>query len=157
MLDGQGRVTLAERRIELQIPKGTLPGQHLRLQGQGMPGIGGGPPGDLYLEVDVAPHARYRVSGRDVFFDLPLAPWEAALGAEVRVNTPTGPVALKVPRGSAQGRQLRLGGRGLPGPPAGDLFAVLGIVLPPVMSVVDEEAWRNLAQAFSGFDPRNIA
>ncbi|MDR7270232.1 curved DNA-binding protein [Pelomonas saccharophila] len=157
VLDGHGRVTLAERRIELQIPKGTLPGQHLRLQGQGMPGIGGGPPGDLYLEVDVAPHARYRVSGRDVFFDLPLAPWEAALGAEVRVNTPTGPVALKVPRGSAQGRQLRLGGRGLPGPPAGDLFAVLGIVLPPVMSVVDEEAWRNLAQAFSGFDPRNIA
>jgi len=79
-----------------------------------MPDIGGGATGDLYLEVDVSPHPRYRASGRDVFFDLPLAPWEAVLAAEVRVATPTGPVALKVPPGSGQGRQLRLTGRGLP-------------------------------------------
>ena len=82
-------MTLAERRIELQIPRGALPGQQLRLQGLGIPGIGGGAPGDLYLELNVAPHPRYRVAGRDVFFDLPLAPWEAVLGTELRVSTPT--------------------------------------------------------------------
>ena len=155
VVDAQGRMTLAERRIELQIPRGTLPGQHLRLQGQGMPGLGGGPAGDLYLQVDLAPHPRYRVSGRDVAFDLPVAPWEAALGAEVEVATPTGTVALKVPRGSAHGRQLRLPGRGLPGSPPGHLFAVICIAMPPTATPPQEQAWRELASAFAGFDARH--
>lgn len=153
--DESGRIALAERRIDFQIPKGLLPGQHLRLAGQGGPGAGGAAPGDLYLAVELKPHARYRVSGRDVFFDLPIAPWEAALGAAVRTATPLGTVELKVPRGSSQGRQLRLAGRGLPGSPPGDLYAVLTIVLPPADSAQAERAWLDLAQAFSGFEARS--
>jgi curved DNA-binding protein len=154
VMGADGRVTLAERQLDVQIPKGMLPGQHLRLAGQGAPGGGGGPPGDLYLAVELRPHPRYRMSGRDVFFDLPVAPWEAALGAAVRTPTPVGTVELKVPRGSGQGRKLRLAGRGLPGAPPGDLYAVLNLVLPPADTPATEQAWRAFAQAFGGFEAR---
>jgi curved DNA-binding protein len=113
-----------------------------------------GPPGDLYLAVDLRPHPRYRVTDRDVAFDLPIAPWEAALGAVVRTETPLGAVELKVPRGSGQGRRLRLAGRALPGSPPGDLYAVLDVVLPAADSPATERAWREFAQAFNGFEAR---
>jgi curved DNA-binding protein len=148
-----GRPSLRERRIELRIPKGIRAGQLLRLAGQGGPGRHGGPPGDLYLEVDFRPHPRFRVDGRDVLFELPLAPWEAALGATVRVPVPDGHVELRVPPGSQAGRRLRLKGRGLPGPPPGDLYAVLSIVLPPANSDARREAYAAFARAFD-FDPR---
>jgi curved DNA-binding protein len=154
VVDAQGHVALEERRLDVDIPKGIRAGQHLRLAGQGAPGLGGAPAGDLYLEIAFNPHPRFRVDGRDVYVDLPLAPWEAAVGATVDAPTPEGTVQLSVPAGSAAGRKLRLRGRGLPGATPGDLFAVLGIVLPPADGAKGDEAYRALANAFPGFDPR---
>jgi curved DNA-binding protein len=152
-LDDEGRVVMRERTLEVTIPKGIREGQHLRLAGQGGPGFGGGPAGDLYLEVAFAPHRRYHVDGRDVTVDLPLAPWEAALGASVRVPTPSGAVQLTVPPRSSAGRKLRLKGRGIPGEPPGDLYAVVSIALPPADSDAAKDAYRAMAKAFD-FDPR---
>jgi curved DNA-binding protein len=153
-VDAQGRVGWRERTVQVDIPRGVRPGQQLRLAGQGSPGHGDAPAGDLFLEVEFRPHARWRVDDRDVAFDLPLAPWEAALGARVRVPTPDGPVELNVPPGSAAGRRLRLKGRGLPGTPPGDLYAVLALVLPPATEPAIQQAWRELAKVAGSFDPR---
>ncbi len=153
VLDAQGRMVLATRQLEVNIPPGVLPGQHLRLAGQGGPGLGGAPAGDLLLEIELKPHALYRVDGHDLRYDLPVAPWEAALGAEVDAPTPQGKVTLTVPAGSAQGRSLRLKGRGLPGKPPGDLYAELRIVLPPADSETAKRLYREMAEALR-FDPR---
>ena len=152
-LDAQGHVVLEERKLDVNIPKGIRAGQHLRLIGQGGPGFGDGPAGDLYLEIVFNPHPLFRVDARDVYLDLPLAPWEAALGAMASVPTPEGPVQLTIPPGSAAKRKLRLRGKGIPGDPPGDLYAVLTIVLPPTESEDAKEAWRTLAKAFH-FNPR---
>jgi curved DNA-binding protein len=152
-LDGQGHVVLAERRLDVVIPKGVREGQHLRLAGQGAPGAGGAPAGDLFLELGFRPHALYRVDGRDVRFDLPVTPWEAALGAEVPAPTPEGVVRLTVPAGSAQGRTLRLKGRGIPGQPPGDLYAELRIVLPSGDSEEARRLYREMADKLN-FNPR---
>ena len=149
-----GRVALQERTLDVHIPKGIRPGQHLRLAGQGAPGAGGARAGDLYLEIEFAPHPTYRVDGADVSVDLPLAPWEAALGASVDVPTPEGTVQLTVPKGSTAGRKLRLKGRGLPGKTPGDLYAVLQIVPPKADSDAARAAYENLAKAFPDFRPR---
>ncbi len=149
-----GRVALQERTLDVHIPKGIRPGQHLRLAGQGAPGAGGARAGDLYLEIEFAPHRTYRVDGADVSVDLPLAPWEAALGASVDVPTPEGTVQLTVPKGSTAGRKLRLKGRGLPGKTPGDLYAVLQIVPPKADSDAARAAYENLAKAFPDFRPR---
>lgn len=152
-LDAQGRVTVQERKLDVSIPQGIRAGQHLRLAGQGGPGLGQGTAGDLYLEIAFNPHPHFRVDGRDVYLDLPLAPWEAALGAAVTAPTPEGPVQLTIPPGSAAGRQLRLKGRGIPGSPSGDLYVVLSIALPPAGSEAAQEAYRAMARAFD-FNPR---
>lgn len=152
-LDAQGHVVLRERRLDIGIPKGIRAGQHLRLAGQGYPGYGEAKAGDLFLEIGFIPHPDFRVDGRDVFIDLPLTPWEAALGCSVPLPTPDGSLQLKVPAGSASGRQLRLKGKGIPGHPAGDLYAVLGIALPPADSDSAKAAYRAMAEAFD-FDPR---
>lgn len=152
-LDDAGQVTLRRHAIEVTIPKGIRAGQQLRLPGQGGAGLGDGPPGDLYLEVEFKPHKLYRVDERDVFLDLPVAPWEAALGATVTVPTPLGRVELRVPAGSKAGQKLRLKGRGLPSQPPGDLYAVLQIALPSADSAAHEKAYRAFADAFD-FDPR---
>jgi curved DNA-binding protein len=144
---------MRERRLDVTIPKGIRAGQHLRLAGQGEPGQGDAPAGDLYLEIGFNPHPQFRVVDRDVYLDLPLAPWEAALGASVTVPMPEGSVQLAVPAGSAAGRQLRLKGKGIPGQPPGDLYAVLKIVLPPAGSDSEKEAYRAMAKAFE-FDAR---
>jgi curved DNA-binding protein len=153
-VDPRGHVVLEERQLDVNIPKGIRAGQHLRLAGQGGPGIGGAPAGDPFLEIEFNPHARYRVDGRDVYLDLPLAPWEAALGATVDVPTPEGGVQLTVPPGSAAGRKLRLRGKGIPGQTPGDLYAVLAIVLPPADTPRAREAYAAMAKAFEGFHPR---
>lgn len=153
VLDTRGHVTVQERQLDVSIPKGIRSGQHLRLAGQGGPGIGEGKAGDLYLEIAFNPHPRFRIDGRDVYHDLPLAPWEAALGASVTVPTPEGPVQLTIPPNSAPGRQLRLKGRGIPGKTPGDLYAVLKIVLPQADSESAREAYRTMAKAFD-FNPR---
>ncbi|GAB4550294.1 MAG: DnaJ C-terminal domain-containing protein [Rhizobacter sp.] len=156
-VDAQGHVSLRARQLEVNIPKGITSGQHLRLQGQGGPGLGSGPAGDLYLEIVFTPDPVFRVDGRDVYLDLPLAPWEAALGAQVDVPTPEGSVTLTIPPSSAAGRKLRLKGRGIPGAsvdkPTGDLYAVLTIVLPPADTDAAKEAYQALHKA-THFNPR---
>ena len=153
-LDDAGHSVLQERTLDVNIPKGIREGQQLRLAGQGGPGLGAGAPaGDLFLEIAFEPHPRFRVDGRDVYVDLPLAPWEAALGAAVTVPTPDGDIELTVPPGSAAGRKLRVKGRGIPGQPAGDLYAVLAIALPPAASESDRRAYAAFKAAFD-FDPR---
>lgn len=146
--DAHGRIALRERTLDVRIPKGIRAGQHLRLAGQGEPGVGKGPPGDLFLEIEFKPHAQFRAVGPDVYLDLPLAPWEAALGCSLTVPTPEGSVQLAVPAGSAVGRQLRLKGKGIPGKTPGDLYAVLTIALPPAVSENEKAAYRAMAQAF---------
>jgi curved DNA-binding protein len=153
-IDAHGHVTLEQRQLDVSIPKGVRGGQHLRLAGQGGPGYGEGPAGDLYLEIEFAPHPLFRVDGRDVFIDLPVAPWEAALGASVTVPTPDGSIVVSVPRDSSQGRRLRLKGQGLPGNPPGDLYAVLTIALPRADTAQAEEAYRAMARSFGDFNPR---
>ncbi|HWT73023.1 MAG TPA: DnaJ C-terminal domain-containing protein [Oxalicibacterium sp.] len=151
--DDSGRIVQRDRTLSVNIPKGIRAGQTLRLAGQGGPGIGGGKAGDLYLEIDFRPHPRYRVDGRDVYVDLPLAPWEAALGASVSVALPEGSVELTIPPNSAAGRKLRLKGKGLPGKQAGDLYVVLTIVLPRADTDAQKDAYRMLQNAFD-FHPR---
>ncbi len=159
-IDAQGRVSLHERQLDVVIPKGVRDGQHLRLAGQGGAAFGGederGNPAaaDLYLEIAIAPHERFRVDGRDVFIELPVAPWEAALGASVNLPTPVGRVELTVPPGSVAGRRLRLKGQGLPSAPPGDLYAVLQIALPPADTDAAQSAYRALAQQFGAFNAR---
>ena len=149
-----GQTTLQQRQLEVSIPKGVREGQHLRLAGQGAAGHGGAPAGDLYLEIQVLPHPVFRLDGGDIYFDLPVAPWEAALGAAVTAPTPDGSVQLSVPAGSSQGRKLRLKGKGLPGKVPGDLYAVLTIALPLAASEPDKESYAALARAFATYNPR---
>lgn len=154
-LDAQGHVELKERTLDINIPKGVREGQHLRLSGQGAPGHGSGPPGDLYLEIKLRPHARYRVDGRDLYFDLPLAPWELALGAKVTAAVPGGAsIELTVPPGSTAGRKLRIKSKGLPTDPPGDLYAVLTLVLPPVEGDAAQQAYQAFQAAFPEWSPR---
>lgn len=152
--DAQGHLALRPRQLEVNIPKGMRNGQHLRLKGQGGPAHGTGSAGDLYLEVCVAPHRLFRLDGLDIHIDLPIAPWEAALGASVTVPTPDGSVQLAIPAGSPSGRSLRLRGKGLPATPPGDLYAVLTIALPPADSDAARAAFGALASAFGDFSPR---
>jgi curved DNA-binding protein len=153
-LDDSGRTQLKDRTIEFAIPKGIRAGQHIRLAGQGAPGIGQGSPGDLYLDVEFLPNRLYRADGADVYMDLPVAPWEAALGAEVEAPTPTGRVEVKIPAGSASGRKLRLKGRGLPGKTPGDFYFVLQLTLPAGDSDAARQVYAHMAAAFKAFKPR---
>ena len=142
-----------DRPIEVRIPKGILPGQQIRLAGQGQEGLGGAPPGDLVLEIAFAPDPHYRVDGRNVLCDLAVAPWEAALGAHIDVATPSGPVQVSVPAGSQHGRKLRLKGRGIPAHPPGDLYLVVEVVLPPATSARARELYQAMARDLA-FNPR---
>lgn len=152
-LDPSGHVVLQERSIRVSIPAGVTNGQHIRLAGKGSPGIGQGKAGDLYLEVVIKDDPAFRIEGRNVFMDLPVTPWEAALGARVSVKTPSGTVELTVPKHAQSGKKLRLKGRGIPGKRAGDLFAVLKIVIPPVETEKTRELYEQLARE-ANFDPR---
>jgi curved DNA-binding protein len=130
-MTADGHVTVKPRTLRVSIPAGVTEGQQIRLAGQGSPGVGGGPAGDLLLEVNFRPNALFRADGRDVVLTLPVAPWEAALGETVAVPTLGGPVEMKLPAGARSGQRLRLRGRGLPGSPPGDQIVQLEIVLPP--------------------------
>ena len=142
------------RSIEFTIPKGIRAGQQIRLAGQGAPGAGKSGAGDLYLEVEFLPHKLYRADGRDVYMNLPVAPWEAALGSQVEAPTPTGWVEVTVPPASSPGSKLRLKGRGLPGKPPGDFYFVLQLALPPAGGKGAKKAYEDMAEAFKAFDPR---
>lgn len=143
------------RTFRVRIPKGAEDGQRLRLAGKGGPGRNGGPRGDLYLVLSIAPHPLYRPSGRDLYLDLPLAPWEAVLGATVEVPTLGGTVEMNIPAGTAAGRHLRLGGRGLPKAQggAGDLYAVVRIDVPAHPAARERELYEELKKVSSD-DPR---
>nr|BFE28016.1 J domain-containing protein [Actinomadura rugatobispora] len=143
------------RTVDVAIPPGVTDGQRIRLAGQGGRGMEGGPAGDLYLVVRLAPHPRYRVEGRDLHVDLPLAPWEAALGTTAPVDTPGGEAKVGVPPGSSSGRRLRLRGRGLPDPRGapGDLYARVRVLVPGKLTGEERRLFEELAAA-SSFDPR---
>ena len=150
-----GFVRRVPRTFKVRIPKGATNGQRLRLPGRGGKGFHGGRDGDLYLNIVVHPHPLFRVDGHDLYVDLPLAPWEAVLGATVEVPTLGGPVHLKVPPNARAGQQLRLAKRGLPRPHGaeGDLYAIVQIVVPAATSERERELFRELAQS-STFNPR---
>ncbi len=153
--DEHGRLHRVPQSFKARIPKGATDGQRLRLRGKGGKGLNGGRDGDLYLNIALHPHSLFRVSGHDLYLDLPLAPWEAALGAVVEVPTLGGSVHLKVPPGTHAGQKLRLAGRGLPKPQEGegDLFAIVQIVVPTVLSESERALFKQLAEG-SNFNPR---
>jgi curved DNA-binding protein len=154
-IDADGRLVSKERTLNVQVPKGILPGQHIRLAGQGAraPDGNSGSPGDLFIEVEFQPHPLYRIDGRDLYLDLPVAPWEAALGAAVKTPTPTGTVDLKIPAASHAGSKLRLKGRGIPASPPGDFYVVLQIALPAASDDKARAAYAAMAAAMP-FNPR---
>lgn len=152
-LDGKGRVTLAERTLNVKIPRGIREGQVIRLTGQGEPGFGNGKSGDLLLEVLFKPHPRFRPDGRDLLLTLPVAPWEAALGAVVPVDLPGGALNVRIPAGAQSGKQLRVRGKGIPADPPGDLLFEIRIVAPPATTPKAKELYETLAKGFD-FDPR---
>ena len=152
-MDQKGRVTLQERTLNVKIPAGIREGQVIRLGGQGEPGIGNGKPGDLLLEVQFKPHARFRADGRDLLLTLPVAPWEAALGGVVAVDLPGGALNVRIPAGAQTGKQLRIRGKGLPSEPPGDLYIDLRIVAPPAATPRAKELYEALAKE-TAFDAR---
>ena len=141
--------------VAVRIPKGATDGQKLRVPGKGGPGANGGPAGSLYLDIRLRPHPLFKVSGHDLYLDLPIAPWEGALGAQVAVPTLDGEVRLKIPAGASSAQTLRLGGKGLPKPDGthGDLYVVLQLVNPPAPSAREHELFEEL-QRTSSFNPR---
>ncbi|WP_295443177.1 DnaJ C-terminal domain-containing protein [uncultured Thiodictyon sp.] len=152
-MGADGRAISHERTLNVRIPAGVTQGRQIRLSGQGGPGIHGGPAGDLYLEVDLKPHRHFTADGRDVQLRLPIAPWEAALGATIPVPTLGGAVNLKIPAGSQTGKKMRLKGRGLPGEPAGDEMVVLEIVVPPAKTEEARRVFEHMAEQLH-FNPR---
>ncbi len=152
-VDDTGHVLVKDRTLNVTIPKGVREGQHIRLAGQGSPGIGKGQPGDLYLEVAFAPNPLFKVEGKDVYLDLPVTPWEAALGASVKAPTPEGAVMLKIPPNTTKSRTMRLKGKGIPGTPPGDMHAVLKIELPPANTDKAKEIYQQMERELP-FNPR---
>ena len=138
--------------VSVKIPAGIEPGKKIRLTGQGKANMNG-KPGDLYLEIQIAPHALYRLEGKDVYLDLPIAPWEAALGAKITAPTLAGKISLNIPAGARSGQKMRLKGRGLPGKTAGDQFVVLQIMTPPATSAEAKKLYKQMAEKLP-FNPR---
>ena len=153
-LDKQGRMVNKQRTLNVKIPKGVKQGQRIRLCGQGTPSLGSGPAGDLYLELAFNTHAIYRVEQHDVYLDLPVTPWEAALGATIKVPTPGGPVDLKIAPSTKNGQKLRLKARGIPAKTPGDLYVVAQIVLPPADTDAAKAIYIKMQEELA-FNPRS--
>lgn len=151
--NAKGYLQLKQKSLNIKIPKGIKPAQHIRLSGQGSPGPAGAQAGDLLLEVAFNPHRHYRVIDTDIYLDLPVTPWEAALGAKIKVPTPEGPIDLSIPANSRQGSKLRIKGRGLPSKKPGDFYVVLQITLPSADSEAARSVYRQM-QAELDFNPR---
>lgn len=153
-LDSQGHVTTKQHSLNVKIPKGVKQGQLIRLEGQGAPGLGKGKTGDLYLKISFNPHSLYSVEERNIYLNLPVTPWEAALGATIKVPTPNGPVDLKIPEATGSGSKLRLKGRGIPGKPPGDLYVLPQITLPSADTKKARDLYRNMEQELP-YNPRS--
>jgi curved DNA-binding protein len=147
---------IGNQSVRARIPRGASDGERLRLRGKGGPGMNGGPSGDLYLVISLVLHPLYKANGRDLDLEVPVAPWEAALGAQIEVPTLEGMVKMKLPPGSKSGQKLRLAGKGLPKPGggAGDLYAVIMIVVPGSLTERERQLYEQLRDA-SRFDPRS--
>lgn len=153
-MEADGRVSLTTRTLNVRIPKGVKQGQMIRLAGQGAPGLAGGPPGDLFLEVHFQPQTRFRVAGRDLHLVLPVAPWEAALGATMKIDLPAGnAVTVRIPEDAQSGRELKVKGKGIPGEPPGDLYLEIRVVLPSAKSPEARTFYETMARELA-FDPR---
>lgn len=148
-----GQLRRSPQSLDVRIPAGVTPGQQIRLTGQGESGFSGGPKGDLYLEVNIKPHRLFELDGRNVHLTLPIAPWEAALGAKIDVPTLGGKVSMNIPAGSSSGKRLRLKGRGLPGKPPGDQLVVVKVVVPEATTERQRELYKQL-ESEQAFDPR---
>jgi len=153
-LDAQGQPVRRQRTLRVKIPAGVTDNQRIRLGGQGQKGSTKDSNGDLYLTVNIKPHPSYRLNKRDLYLEVPVAPWEAALGGKITVPTLAGKIKLTIPGGSQSGAELRLRGKGLPGYPPGDLYAVLKVVLPEARTETDRELFRKMQETMH-FDPRN--
>ncbi|MEW6519747.1 MAG: DnaJ C-terminal domain-containing protein [Thermodesulfobacteriota bacterium] len=153
-VDGAGRIVARPHTLNVRIPKGIMAGQSIRLAEQGGQGFGGGPRGDLYIEVDFYPHRLFKADKRDIYLELPVTPWEAALGATVEVPTLGGRVEMKIPPGSQSGQKLRLKKKGLPGDPPGDQFVVLKVVVPRADTEEAREIYKKMA-AVMPMNPRS--
>jgi len=151
--DARGKLVKHTRSLKVKIPRGITEGQHIRLAGQGAPGIGEAPRGDLYLEIKFKPHPIFKVDQRDIYMNLPITPWEAALGAQVKVPTLGGLVDMKVPPGTQSGTKLRLKGRGLPGSPPGDQYVIMQIVTPEAKSEQARRLYEQMARELA-YNPR---
>ena len=152
-LGDDGRLVSRQRTLNVRIPKGIRAGQQIRLKGQGGQALGEGRSGDLYLEVEFQADDYFEVEGKDVYLNLPVAPWEAALGGKVKVPLPGGGIDLKIPSNSTRGRKLRVRGKGLPGKEPGDLFVILDVVFPPADSEAGKKIYQDMQREMS-FDPR---
>jgi curved DNA-binding protein len=151
--DSRGAIQTINRTLNIKIPKGIKDGQQIRLSGQGSTSMGQGEKGDLYLEVHFNPHSLYRPEQRNLHMQLPVAPWEAALGATVQLPTPAGVVDLKISPGSNSGSKLRLKGRGIPGDPAGDIYVILSVVTPQATTEAARILYQEMAKTMA-FNPR---
>lgn len=151
----EGAIRRVPKTVRVRVPKGATEGQRLRVPGKGGPGVGGGAPGDLYLDIALRPHPLFKVSGHDLYLELPVAPWEAVLGGEAEVPTLDGRLKVSVPPGSRAGQKLRLTGKGLPTPKGGfgDLYCVLQVITPAKLSERERQLYEELRR-ISSFDPR---
>ncbi len=149
----QGQIVNKPKTLNVKIPKGIMQGQQIRLTGQGGPGLGGGPNGDLYLEVEFQDHPQFSIEGKDIYATVPIAPWEAALGAKISAPTLNGKVNLTVPANSQSGKKLRLKGKGLPAKTAGDQYVVLQVVVPPADTEAKRKLYKQMAEEMA-FEPR---
>jgi len=155
VINSKGELEVQERRYDVKIPSGILPGQRIRLTGQGEKGTGGGPRGDLYLKVEIEPHPVFELKGRDIYMDVPVSPWEAVLGSEVRLAAISGNIDLKIPPGTQCAQKLRLRGKGMPNQKgaAGDLYATVIVKVPTHPSEKERALFEEMKKS-SGFNPR---
>lgn len=148
-----GQPVMKPVSLNVKIPKGIKNGQKIRLAGQGSPGYNGGEKGDMLLKIEFEKNPKFRIDGADIYMDLPLAPWEAALGSTINITTPGGNLNLKVPAGSQTGKKLRLKAKGIPAKLAGDLYVILNIVLPPADSEKAKKVYEEMKDL--NFNPRS--
>ncbi|MBF0264699.1 MAG: DnaJ domain-containing protein [Gammaproteobacteria bacterium] len=154
VMGADGQPQLKPRNLNVKIPKGVIAGQNIRLKGQGLPGINGAQSGDLYLEIEFNPHSVYTINAADVSIEVPISPWEAALGAKINIPTPTGTIELKIPEAISSGKTVRLKQRGIPAKQPGSFYVIFKIILPEKLSDEEKNLYQQLQETNNQFNPR---